>query len=70
VHNPSDHHMKEWPVYFCSAKNFLAERNCPHDVGHPDPDSVAYFARIGKEYLSVHGCDGCCRPEISAPKGN
>lgn len=30
-------------------------------VGHPDPDSVAYFERHDITHMGVHGCDGCCQ---------
>lgn len=40
------------------------ERICPHGVGHPDPDHIAFVERVaGKDVASVeavHGCDGCC----------
>lgn len=43
----------------------LAERTCPHGIGHPDPDSIGFARREGgNEFAgaeSVHGCDGCCR---------
>ena len=43
----------------------LAERTCPHGIGHPDPDSIAYARRqAGDDFAnaeSVHGCDMCCR---------
>jgi hypothetical protein len=58
VHRPSDHHMVEWPVTGRFDKA-VAERVCPHGVGHPDPDDVAYNDRIGRD-ISFHGCDGCC----------
>jgi hypothetical protein len=54
VHNPSDHHMKDWPQYFRSDRS-ITERLCPHGTGHPDPDDPK---AKGRE--SVHGCDGCC----------
>jgi hypothetical protein len=42
------------------------ERICPHGVGHPDPDHLAFVEeRYGTDEASVesvHGCDGCCRP--------
>jgi hypothetical protein len=44
------------------------ERICPHGVGHPDPDDLAYRISIAKKmgkdtkYLGIHGCDGCCTP--------
>jgi hypothetical protein len=36
------------------------ERICPHGIGHPDPDDMAYWKSIGEESMGVHGCDGCC----------
>ena len=59
VHNPSDHHMRDWPMDWRSDKGVM-ERTCPHGIGHPDPDDAAYNASRGMEYLNVHGCDGCC----------
>lgn len=60
IHHPSKHHMVGWKLNLRSSG--LMERICPHGIGHPDPDSVAYFRRVDPEtkWLSVHGCDGCC----------
>lgn len=60
LHNPSKHHMVDWKLNLRSSG--LMERICPHGIGHPDPDSVAYFRRVdpAHEWLSVHGCDECC----------
>lgn len=68
IHNPSDHHMKDWPRIL--RESALVERQCTHGIGHPDPDSIAFFRRVrGEERaaaLQVHGCDGCCRtPSLS-----
>ena len=38
IHNPSDHHMRDWPTHFRDDRH-LMERMCPHGVGHPDPDA-------------------------------
>lgn len=57
-HNPSDHHMRDWPKHF-RADRYLTERLCPHGIGHPDPDDQAYLESIGRAD-GVHGCDGCC----------
>lgn len=66
-HAPSDHHMTAWPMVVRLDKNALVERTCEHGVGHPDPDSLAYFVRTRGEReasaLGIHGCDGCCRAE-------
>ena len=61
IHNPSDHHMKDWPMVWRADKGAM-ERQCPHGVGHPDPDDVAYNSRIGREWVGIHGCCGCCSP--------
>jgi hypothetical protein len=61
VHNPSDHHMREWKTHLRGGGGFIdpdifTERICPeHGVGHPDPDDP--FAP------GIHGCCGCCDPE-------
>ena len=57
IHNPSDHHMRDWPTNFRGGTMLdpgpvFTERICPHGIGHPDPDDP--FAPV------VHGCDGCC----------
>lgn len=66
LHNPSDHHMRDWPMNYRGDKG-LMERICPdptgsggHGIGHPDPDDMAYHASRGDEAMGVHGCDGCC----------
>lgn len=51
IHNPSDHHMREWRQHWRSDRH-LMERICPHGCGHPDPDDP--------NPDTVHGCDGCC----------
>lgn len=63
VHNPSDHTMSEFPTYWRYDRG-LMERICPHGVGHPDPDHIAFVKKIGGVEAAltecVHGCDGCC----------
>lgn len=61
IHNPSNHHMKDWPMNWRSDKRVM-ERICPHGIGHPDPDDAAYNRACNKDYLNTHGCDGCCNP--------
>jgi len=51
IHNPSDHHMKNWPQLWRDDRKMM-ERTCPHGIGHPDPDDRSSFRD--------HGCDGCC----------
>jgi hypothetical protein len=59
IHNPSDHHMQDWPLHWRDDTGIM-ERICPHGVGHPDPDDTAHNLRIGRDGTDVHGCDGCC----------
>lgn len=58
IHNPSQHHMRSWPMIL--RETALIERRCVHDIGHPDPDSVAWMNKTFGEGWGVHGCDGCC----------
>jgi hypothetical protein len=61
VHNPSDHHMREWPLHWRDDRGIF-ERICEHGVGHPDPDQFEYWDSLGQEWQKVHGCCGCCLP--------
>lgn len=63
IHNPSPHHMRDWPMVWRGDKGQM-ERICPHGVGHPDPDDAAYRHRVGEGYKTIHGCDGCCAREV------
>lgn len=60
VHHPSDHHMRGWRLNWRDDRGIM-ERLCPHGVGHPDPDDLAYRLSVG-DGDGVHGCDGCCHP--------
>lgn len=60
-HCPSDHHMKNWPIFIRSST--LVERMCGHGQGHPDPDSLNYLDPHGDLLLGIHGCDKCCSTE-------
>jgi hypothetical protein len=68
VHNPSDHHMRDWPQVWRDDR-YLMERTCPHGIGHPDPDHMAYVLTqpgpVGETASGVHGCDGCCQRRYS-----
>lgn len=66
MHNPSDHHMRQWPTNW-RADRGLMERVCTHGIGHPDPDALAYCVSIGQAWQARHGCDGCCAP-VAAPQ--
>lgn len=59
IHNPSDHHMKDWPTNWRGDKGIM-ERICPHGIGHPDPDDINVKKH---KHLAIHGCDGCCNPK-------
>jgi hypothetical protein len=63
IHNPSDHHMVNWPTHWRDDRG-LMERICPHGIGHPDPDDIEFKRqKFGDKFAdteSVHGCDGCC----------
>jgi len=60
IHNPSDHHMKDWPTHWRHDRK-LMERICKHGVGHPDPDDLAYKKKMGlPDSEGIHGCCGCC----------
>ena len=66
IHNPSDHHMKDWPLTWRG----IMVRACPHGRLHPDPDSVRWHIREGhmdllhvRHALGQTDCDGCCDPD-------
>lgn len=59
IHAPSDHHMRSWPLTWRDDKGVM-ERQCPHGIGHPDPDDAAYLMSQGRGGAAIHGCDGCC----------
>jgi hypothetical protein len=59
LHNPSDHHMREWPTLYRGDWGRM-DRLCPHGIGHPDPDDVAWHRSQGRE-MGGHTCDGCCQ---------
>lgn len=68
IHKPSEHSMRLFATNWRDGGPFDVkpphmERICPHGVGHPDPDDVAYHKAHGRDYISVHGCDGCCRED-------
>ena len=63
IHNPSNHAMKDFPTHWRDDRK-LTERLCPHGIGHPDPDALAFIEKADPNryvYESIHGCDGCCR---------
>lgn len=59
IHNPTDHHMRDWPRSIRADRHYLIERICKHGCGHPDPDSLYYIKeKFGDD--GRHGCCGCC----------
>ena len=66
IHNPSNHKMRAWPMILRASG--LIERQCPHGVGHPDPDSAGFlnWKDAGRGAWTTHGCDlsatgrSCC----------
>ena len=67
IHAPSSHSMRQFKRLW-RADRALMERICPHNVGHPDPDDIAYKKKTrGAVYAhneAVHGCDGCCNERL------
>lgn len=59
IHNPSNHFMREFKTHWRNDR-MLMERICPHGVGHPDPDHLAFLPASKRQMESIHGCDGCC----------
>ena len=60
IHNPSDHPMRDFPTHWRFDRAIM-ERICPHGIGHPDPDDLAFNRSQGVRDDGTHGCDGCCR---------
>lgn len=60
IHNPSNHHMREWPLNWRDDRKIM-ERICPCGIGHPDPDDLAYQDSRGNFGVGIHGCCGHCR---------
>lgn len=73
VHNPSDHHMVNWPQQW-DPRGHMMHRLCEHDLVHPDPDDLRYQLMNslppqtmtlfpGQGLVTTHfPCDGCCLP--------
>lgn len=62
IHNPSVHPLADGPTHWREDRH-LMERLCPHGIGHPDPDGVAFLPAKQRQMESTHGCDGCCRTQ-------
>lgn len=67
VHNPSPEAEAVGERWWRKDRGMM-ERICPHGVGHPDRDEIAFRERAGleTEYFGMHGCDGCCLKDSSS----
>jgi hypothetical protein len=63
IHDPSEHPMASFLTHYRTDRQIM-ERICPHGIGHPDPDSIAFAVKKnGVDFAAlelIHGCDGCC----------
>jgi hypothetical protein len=59
-HNPSEHHMKAWPLDMNASKDLLVERICRHGTRHPDPDSVAHLSGGWDREIGNYEAHECC----------
>ena len=50
IHNPSAHHMRSWPLVWRGDRGIF-ERQCPHGIGHPDPDTMSMLGRKQTERI-------------------
>jgi hypothetical protein len=49
VHDPSDHHMRSWPLHWDDdGKGFL--RICVHGYYHPDPDQFHFWDEMAAKW--------------------
>lgn len=48
----------KWAVDQTTRSSGLVEDVCEHGVGHPNEHWLKANPKL--EYLSIHGCDGCC----------
>ncbi len=53
IHQPSDHHMKTWQMNWRGDTSVM-ERLCPHGIGHPDPDHMAYVKSLTPEHDCIY----------------
>ena len=64
VHNPLDHHMREWPMVWRGDRvPPIVERICECGVAHPDPSQGEYWGELNVGgWIWTHGCCGHCIP--------
>lgn len=56
VHNPTDHHMKDWTLNWRTDTGVMERLDPAEGVGHPDPDALAWAKRHDMSWHGVHGC--------------
>lgn len=69
IHKPSAHCMINWPTHWRQDRQ-LMERICPCNIGHPDPDHIAFLPQARREIESIHGCCGHCIEPIDERESN
>lgn len=64
VHNPLDHHMREWPMVWREDRvPPIVERICECGVGHYDFSQWEFHKSLGLGgWVTTHGCCGHCVP--------
>ena len=64
VHNPLDHHMREWPMVWRGDRlPPIVERLCKCGIGHYDLSQWEFHKSLGLgDWVTVHGCCGHCVP--------
>lgn len=63
IHHRTMHHMRGWWLSWREDRKIF-ERQCPHGIGHPDPDQYPYWKETDRMAEAVHGCDGCCHRNL------
>lgn len=63
IHNPSDHHMREWVISWdFSDYPVRAMRICEHGVHHVDPDHIGWLKTwMAPEIIEKNTCEGIDR---------
>jgi hypothetical protein len=61
IHDPSDHHMKDWPQEWDQSRRIMM-RVCSHGDMHIDPDEPGYLSCVWDNSQAVPRlvCDACC----------
>ena len=53
-----------WAINQITRESGLIEDICMHGIGHPNSEWLRKNDPQGKLGFSIHGCDGCCSPEM------